>query len=381
MNSGVLNSITQSTFAYDADELRIANSNALTGHVTHYVYDADGQIVAEMDGATGNPIREYIWLGGLPVGYVDRLGAGGASRLFFIHADHIARPQKITDASRAVVWDGVFAPFGEVHAVTGSIVNVLMFPGQVYDPETGLSQNWHRDYDANIGRYMQSDPIGLEGGFNTYAYANANPVTITDPTGEVGLGGAALGVAFGILTDEDGCYTWQELVRDAVLGAAGDIGIRAVAIGIRELQFASRLGKFLGAGRGAPRLGLGGGAGFRSGGGLGGHGGPGGFGGFGGFGNSADEVTTVIGRTRDLKNLAPGERSLLDRLKGDLGSPSANWKRNSGVLREEMRRGRPIRDASPNDNDSIFLNAERALLKERGWTFDRSTNFWMPPGL
>jgi RHS repeat-associated protein len=241
MSSGVLNSITQATFAYDADELRIAKANALTGHITHYVYDADGQLIAEMDAATGNAIREYLWLGGLPVGYVDRLGAGGASRLFFIHADHLARPQKITDASRAVVWDGVFAPFGEVHAVTGSIVNVLMFPGQVYDPETGLSQNWHRDYDANIGRYLSSDPIGLEGGFNTYAYANANPVVITDPTGEVGLGGAGIGVAIGILTDEDGCYAWQELVRDAVLGAAGDIGFRAaLRVGGRALPFLKR---------------------------------------------------------------------------------------------------------------------------------------------
>jgi RHS repeat-associated protein len=106
---------------------------------------------------------------------VDRLGAGGASRLFFVHADHLARPQKISDSARTVVWDGVFAPFGEIHAVSGSIVNILMFPGQVYDPETGLSQNWRRDYDGTIGRYLQSDPIGLDGGFNTYAYANANP--------------------------------------------------------------------------------------------------------------------------------------------------------------------------------------------------------------
>jgi uncharacterized protein RhaS with RHS repeats len=57
----------------------------------------------------------------------------------------------------------------------------------------------------------------------------------------------------------------------------------------------------------------------------------------------------VIGRTKDLKNLQAGERSLLDRLSPDLGSPKANWKRNAGVLREEMNRGLPIRDASIGD--------------------------------
>jgi RHS repeat-associated protein len=137
-----------------------------------------------MDGATGDPIREYIWLGALPIGYVDRLGASGASRLFFIHADHLARPQKITDGSRAIVWDGVFAPFGEIHSITGGIVNVLMFPGQVYDSETGFSQNWHRNYDMSIGRYLESDPIGLAGGINMYAYVGGNPNGYSDPDGK-----------------------------------------------------------------------------------------------------------------------------------------------------------------------------------------------------
>jgi len=88
---------------------------------------------------------------------------------------------------------------------------------------------------------------------------------------------------------------------------------------------------------------------------------------------------TVIGRTKDLKNLRAGERSLLDRLPNQ-GSPKANWKQNSGVLREEMRRGQPIRDASPGDVRGPFLNAERALLEDRGWTFNPGTNLWMPPG-
>lgn len=95
---------------------------------------------------------------------------------------------------------------------------------------------------------------------------------------------------------------------------------------------------------------------------------------------TAGPTTTVIGRIKDLKNLPQGERSLLERLAPDLGSPKANWARNYSVLREEMRRGLPIRDASPGDTSGAFLNAERAVLRERGWTFNSRTSYWMPPG-
>jgi len=146
--------------------------------------------------------------------------------LSLLHADHLGRPAFATDITGAVIWDGgITTPFGEQISTAGALAQNLMFPGQYADTETGLSDNWHRTYDPALGRYLQSDPIGLAGGLNRYAYVGGNPVSFVDPTGEVGLLGAILGGGFnfGLQYIQNGgrleCIDWADVATSAVLGA------------------------------------------------------------------------------------------------------------------------------------------------------------------
>ena len=155
-----------------------------------YAYDQDGQMLGEYNAQTGAPIREYIWLQGMPLAVVayDMGTASDPVPVFYIHADHINTPRVALDRSGAQRWSWVAEPFGNSSPSAnplglGNFELNLRMPGQYFDVESGLSYNWHRDYDGSVGRYTQSDPIGLSGGINTYAYADGSPTTRTDPLG------------------------------------------------------------------------------------------------------------------------------------------------------------------------------------------------------
>lgn len=151
-------------------------SKTLNGNTTHFIYDGNGQLIAEAD-SNGVIQQEYIFLNG------QRLASIINNRLYYVHTNHLGAPVALTDSSGMVQWKAGYTPFGKMVVEIDQISQQQGFPGQYLDAETGMYYNYFRDYDPEIGRYIQSDPIGLGGGVNTYGYVGGSPVNRIDPLG------------------------------------------------------------------------------------------------------------------------------------------------------------------------------------------------------
>lgn len=203
-------------YFYNSAGERIAKSVTGNGKVvTSYgLYDAQ-RLIAEADEA-GRITEHYIYLYGKPVakvaltsrpstagrvwGFIRTLGGAllrdaaeqmdTRAHIYAIHTDHIGMPQAVTDKDANLVWQGNSDPFGKLQVAFAKMSTdgqefdmKLRLPGQVSDAETGLHQNYYRDYDPEQGRYTTADPIGLAGGMNPYEYAGSNPLSNIDPLG------------------------------------------------------------------------------------------------------------------------------------------------------------------------------------------------------
>jgi RHS repeat-associated protein len=151
----------------------------VNGKATYFAYDQGGHLLGIYD-AQGQVQEEFVYLENKPIASIRD------QQVYTIHPDHLDTPRAITDATGTVVWRWAGDPFGTTAAEEDpdgdgqAFVFDLRFPGQYHDAETGLHYNWHRYYDPQTGRYITSDPIGLAGGLNTYAYVSGNPLSYVD---------------------------------------------------------------------------------------------------------------------------------------------------------------------------------------------------------
>lgn len=168
-----LHSSNGATYYVNAEGQRLMKN--VGGVTSYFAPDATGPMMAEFTASTG--WVDYIWLNGRLVARVP------GNTLQFVHADQVGRPEVVTNGAGGVDWHARNFAFDRVVTVANSAPLNLGFPGQYYDAESGLWNNGFRDYSAGLGRYIESDPIGLEAGVNTYAYVGGNPLLGIDPLG------------------------------------------------------------------------------------------------------------------------------------------------------------------------------------------------------
>ncbi len=181
--ASVTGSPTAASFVYDGWERRYSKTPSGSSAIT-YIYDTAGNMIEEQDGSY---ITDYIYANHLPVGLLTSTTGTSGGTLYYVQADRQGTPQFVTNGSGTVVWKTTYQPYGTTGLITATLTTQnLRFPGQDFDVETGFYHNGFRDYMPNLGRYLQTDPIGLGGGVNTFAYAEGNPTVFVDPEGLTG---------------------------------------------------------------------------------------------------------------------------------------------------------------------------------------------------
>lgn len=202
-----------------------------------YQYDLAGHLLEEDDAQAAARV-DYVYLNDQPLATF----VPGSSQLSFLHTDRLGTPQVASNSSKTIVWRGDFDPFGTLNPATSqtaTLTQSLRFPGQEFEPETGWHQNGFRDYAPSLGRYLESDPIGVIGGYNGYVHVRNNPGRFTDRWGlaPADLSVSAQGTGSPIFTND--YYGGAVDMVNAYEGGTKqqqDAAFRRVEAGVKEQQ-------------------------------------------------------------------------------------------------------------------------------------------------
>ncbi len=179
---GACKRLPAGTAAYEVNALDRPASRSGMFDNSRYIYANVSQRLAEH---RSSGWTNYIWLDNELVGVIKRTTGttAGFSGVGFVHNDQLGRPEVVTSSSRTPIWRANNYAFDR-HVEFDQIGGLALgLPGQYYDDAADLWSNGFRDYDAKSGRYLQSDPMGVLAGVNTYAYVGGNPVGFIDPLG------------------------------------------------------------------------------------------------------------------------------------------------------------------------------------------------------